>query len=47
MTSSGQEWQFEIAIDIYCPRMAISQCYQHLVVKYDNVELLLTSSGQE
>ena len=24
MTSSGQEWKFEIAIDIYCPRMAIS-----------------------
>ena len=25
LTSSGEEWQFEISTDIYCPRMAISQ----------------------
>ena len=27
MTSSGQEWKFHIATDIYWSRMAISHCY--------------------
>ena len=47
LTSSGQEWQFDIAADIYWSRMAISHWYRHLVVKKGNFLLLLTSSGQE
>ena len=27
LTSSGQEWQFHIATDIHCSRMAISDFY--------------------
>ena len=47
LTSSGQEWQFHIAIDISLSKMASSDCYWHLVVKTGNFTLLLTSSGQE
>ena len=47
LTSSGQQWQFHTAADMYWSRMAISHCYWHLVVKNGNFTLLLTSSGQE
>ena len=47
LTSSGQEWQFHIFMDIKWSRMAISHCYWHLVVKNANFTLLLTSSGPE
>ena len=47
LTSSGQQWQFHIATDLYWSRMAISHCYSHLVVKNGNFTLLLTSSGEE
>ena len=47
LTSSGQEWQFHIATDIYWSRMAFSHGYWCLVVKNGNFTLLLTSSGQE
>ena len=47
LTSSGQEWQFHIATDIYWSRMAISYCHWHLVVTNGNCTLLLTSGGQE
>ena len=47
LTSTGQEWQFHIATDIYWSRMAISHCYWHILVRNGNFTLLLTSSGQE
>ena len=47
LTSSGQEWQFDIATDIQWWRMAIWHCYWHLVVKNGNLTLLLTSSHEE
>ena len=47
LTSSGQQWQFHTATDIYWSRMAIWHCYWHLVVQNGNFTLLLTSSGPE
>ena len=43
LTSSGQEWQFHIATDIYSSKIAISHCYW---IK-ENFTLLLTSTCQE
>ena len=42
-----EEWEFHITTAIYWSRIAISQCYSHLVVKNGNFTLLLSSSGQE
>ena len=47
LTSSGQEWQFHTATDIYWSRMAISHCYWCPVVKNGNFTLLLTSTSPE
>ena len=47
LTSSGQEWQFNILADIYWLGMAISHCYWHLVVNNGSLTYLLKSSGQE
>ena len=47
LLSSGQEWQFHMATDIYWSGMAISHCYWQLVVKNGNCTMLLTSSIQE
>ena len=47
LTSSGQEWQFDIATDILWSRMAIWHCYWHLLVKNGNLTELLTSNGQQ
>ena len=47
LRSSGQEWQFHIATDIYWSRMVISHCYWHLLVKNGNFTLLLTSTGHK
>ena len=47
LTSTGQEWQFHIATDIYWSRMAISHYYCHLLVKNGNFTLLLRSTGPE
>ena len=48
MTSSGQGMAItNIATDIEWLRIAISLGYWHLVVKNDNLKLLLTSAAQE
>ena len=47
LTSSGQQWQFHIATDIYWLTMAFSHSYWHVVVKNGNFTLLLRSSGPE
>ena len=47
LTSNGQEWQFDIAIDNYWLGKAISYCYLHLVIKNVNLTFLMTSIGQE
>ena len=49
LISSGPEWQFHIATDIWWS-IANGQFHiatEHLVVKNGNFTLLLTSSGQE
>ena len=47
LTSTGQQWQFHIATDIYWSRMLIWHCYSHLMVKNGNFTFPLTSTGQE
>ena len=47
LMSSGQEWQFHIATDIYWSRMVISHGYRYLVGNLGNFTLLLTSGGQQ
>ena len=47
LTSSGQEWQFHTATDIYYSRMAISHWFCQLGVKYGDFTLLLIFSGHK
>ena len=47
LTSTGQDWEFNIAADIQWSRMTISLSYRYLVFKNGYFTLLLTSSGHD
>ena len=44
LTCSDQEWQYDSVTEIQWSRIAISECYWHLVVNNGHFTVLLTSS---